>query len=77
MTTITLPDDVPLDQALDLVLRHGLRYDHAARRLLPRLPHPGAGRQTLPTQPTSGHEPVGPSGLSDQHRPAPVSEGAA
>ena len=35
--------------------------------------HPGAGRQTLPTQPTSGHEPVGPSGLSDQHRPAPAS----
>lgn len=77
MTTITLPDDVPLDQVLDLVLRHGLRYDHATRRLLPRLPHPGAGRQTLPTQPTSGHEPVGPSGLSDQHRPALVSEGAA
>lgn len=64
MTTITIPDDVPLDLALDLVLRHGLRYDHATRRLLPRL-NPGAGRLCHPR--------ISLAGGQSSNRPAPAS----
>lgn len=72
MTTITLPDDVPVDQALRACVEYGLSYDHRARTLVPRAQNPGAGRDHIRHPPYSGV-----SACHSSNRPAPASEGVA